>query len=198
MQNSSAILIFFNERRAFVMESKRKNSTEASTISIMLGPITSILGSPSIAEKILRGAIPPANQEKALVLRSSLVVRAGRYENHQQLAEARAREQQAADELTQMKDDRDSFADKFERSGVLVVELREALGKAKDSTVEEFKSLSEFLGTVEDAASKYFSEGILHNGDIYDDDQDALSYRNEWAFLIMAISTLAIKMPIIS
>ena len=59
-----------------------------------------------------------------------------------------------------MKDDRDLFADKFERSGVLVVELREALGKAKDSVVEEFKSSSEFLGAVEDAASKYFGEGF--------------------------------------
>ncbi|GFY87646.1 hypothetical protein Acr_05g0012850 [Actinidia rufa] len=42
----------------------------------------------------------------------------------QQLAESRACEQQANDELAKMKSDRDSLADKLERSGVLVNELR--------------------------------------------------------------------------
>ena len=28
--------------------------------------------------------------------------------------------------------------------------------------------------------------GVLNNSDIHNRDQDALSYRNEWAFLIMA------------
>ncbi|GFS35981.1 hypothetical protein Acr_00g0043180 [Actinidia rufa] len=78
----------------------------------------------------------------------------------QQLAKAQAREQQAIDELAKMKNDQDSFADKFERSGVLVVELRKALDKAKDSTIEEFKSSSESLVPVEDAASKYFGKGF--------------------------------------
>ena len=32
--------------------------------------------------------------------------------------------------------------------------------------------------------------GILDNGDIHNGNQDALSYRNEWAFLIMATSTI--------
>ncbi|GFZ12756.1 aluminum activated malate transporter family protein [Actinidia rufa] len=78
----------------------------------------------------------------------------------QQLAESRACEQQANDELAKMKSDRDSLADKLERSGVLVNELREALDKAKESAVEEFKSSSEFVVAVEDSAFKYFSEGF--------------------------------------
>ncbi|GFS31497.1 hypothetical protein Acr_00g0017710 [Actinidia rufa] len=41
-----------------------------------------------------------------------------------------------------------------------VVELREALAQTKDSVVEEFKSSSDFLGAVEDVASKYFGEGF--------------------------------------
>ncbi|GFS43542.1 hypothetical protein Acr_00g0085660 [Actinidia rufa] len=78
----------------------------------------------------------------------------------QQLAESRARVQQANDELAKMKSDRDSLADKLERSGVLVNELREALDKANESAVEEFKSSSEFVVAVEDSASKYFGEGL--------------------------------------
>ncbi|GFZ09245.1 hypothetical protein Acr_20g0010530 [Actinidia rufa] len=78
----------------------------------------------------------------------------------QQLAEFRACEQQANDELAKMKSDRDLLADKLERSGVLVNELKEALDKAKESAVEEFKSSSEFVVAVEDSASKYFGEGF--------------------------------------
>ncbi|GFZ06998.1 hypothetical protein Acr_18g0011680 [Actinidia rufa] len=78
----------------------------------------------------------------------------------QQLAKARVREQQANDELTKAKSDRDSLVDKFERSGALVVELREALDKAKEFAVEEFKSSSEFVVAIEDFASKYFGEGF--------------------------------------
>ncbi|GFY96756.1 hypothetical protein Acr_11g0010620 [Actinidia rufa] len=78
----------------------------------------------------------------------------------QQLAESRAREQQALDELAKAKGDRDSLADHLGKSGALVNELREALNKAKESAVEEFKSSSEFMVVVEDAASKYFGEGF--------------------------------------
>ncbi|GFY80650.1 hypothetical protein Acr_01g0004590 [Actinidia rufa] len=85
----------------------------------------------------------------------------------QKLAEARAREQQTGDDLAKMKEERDASVDKFERSGVLVVELREAFTRAKDSIVEEFKSSSEFLGAMEDATSKYFSEGFA-NGSFAD------------------------------
>ena len=78
----------------------------------------------------------------------------------QQLAEARAREQQVSNKFAKLKDERDTLADKVEKSGILVVELREAMTRAKKSVMEEFKSSSDFLGAVEDAASKYFGEGF--------------------------------------
>ncbi|GFY91216.1 hypothetical protein Acr_07g0014120 [Actinidia rufa] len=78
----------------------------------------------------------------------------------QQLAESRAREQQANDELARMKSDRGLLTDKLERSGLLVNELREALNKSKESAVEEFKSSSEFMVAVKDSTSKYFGEGF--------------------------------------
>ncbi|GFZ03473.1 hypothetical protein Acr_16g0000970 [Actinidia rufa] len=169
------------------------------------GSAPSILGSPSVAERLLRGVIPPADKEKvdkltldqtatklfhvigqALVLGSSLAVRSrevgeqaslqeGRVASmetevdrlqklaadfEQQLAESRAREQQSLDELAKAKGDRDSLADHLGKSGALVNELREALNKAKESAVEEFKSSSEFMVAIEDAASKYFGEGF--------------------------------------
>ncbi|GFZ04834.1 hypothetical protein Acr_17g0004060 [Actinidia rufa] len=71
-----------------------------------------------------------------------------------------SREQQSLDELAKAKGDRDSLADHLGKSGALVNELREALNKAKESAVEEFKSSSEFMVAVEDAASKYFGEGF--------------------------------------
>ncbi|GFZ17187.1 hypothetical protein Acr_26g0004570 [Actinidia rufa] len=78
----------------------------------------------------------------------------------QQLDESRARKQQSLDELAKAKGDRDSLADYLGKSGALVNELREALNKARESAVEEFKSSSEFMVAVEDAASKYFGEGF--------------------------------------
>ncbi|GFZ09196.1 hypothetical protein Acr_20g0010040 [Actinidia rufa] len=59
-----------------------------------------------------------------------------------------------------LKDDRDAIVDKLERSGVLVVGIWETLARAKTFALEEFKSSSNFLGVVEDVASKYFSEGF--------------------------------------
>ena len=76
------------------------------------------------------------------------------------MVEAQVREQQANDELAKTKSDRDSLDKKVKRSGVLVVELREALDKAKESIVDEFKSSSEFVVAVEDSAFKYFGEGF--------------------------------------
>ncbi|GFS38591.1 hypothetical protein Acr_00g0058480 [Actinidia rufa] len=113
----------------------------------------------------------------------------------QQLAESRAREQQANDELAKMKSDRGLLTDKLERSGLLVNELREALDKAKESAVEEFKSSSEFMVVVEDSASKYFGEGFdfckvqlqRHHSDLAIDlegtvvDQDLLAEQDEAA-----------------
>ncbi|GFZ16808.1 hypothetical protein Acr_26g0000780 [Actinidia rufa] len=45
------------------------------------------------------------------------------------------------------------------------------------------------------AGRRRADQSVLDNGDVHNDDQDALSYSNEWAFFIMAISTMAIKMP---
>ncbi|GFZ01919.1 hypothetical protein Acr_15g0005280 [Actinidia rufa] len=132
----------------------------SANLGTVLGPTASILGSPSIAEKLLRGVIPPTDKEKVLVLGSSLTGRAGRRGSMPLSKKGKQLLWRANDELAKMKSDRDSLADKFEKSGVLVVELREALDKAKESTVEEFKSLSEFLVAVEDSASKYFGKGF--------------------------------------
>ncbi|GFY99327.1 hypothetical protein Acr_13g0007280 [Actinidia rufa] len=220
--------------------SLRPGEGTSANLSTVSSPTTSILGSPSMAEKLLRGVIPRADKEKvekltldqtatklfhvigqAMVLSSSLAVwsreagehaslqegRAASMETEvtrlqklstdleQQLAEARVREQQANDELAKTKSDRDSLADKFTRSGVLVVELREALDKDKESAVEEFKSSSEFVVAVEDSASKYFGEGFdfckvqlrRHHPDLAIDlegtvvDQDLLAEQDEAA-----------------
>ncbi|GFY93717.1 hypothetical protein Acr_09g0001630 [Actinidia rufa] len=185
--------------------SPRPGEGSSANLGTVLGPTASMLGSPSVAEKLLRGVIPPTDKEKvekltldqtatklfhvigqALVLGSSLAVRSreageqasiqeGRAASmeteiarlqkvaadlEQQLAESRAREQQANDELAKAKSDRDLLSDKFERSGMLVNELREDLNKSKEFSVEEFKSSSEFMVAVEDSASKYFGEGF--------------------------------------
>ncbi|GFZ09933.1 hypothetical protein Acr_21g0005320 [Actinidia rufa] len=185
--------------------SPRPGEGSSANLGTVLGPTSSMLGSPSVAEKLLRGVIPPVDKEKvekltldqtatklfhvigqALVLGLSLAVRSreageqaslqeGRASSmeteiarlqkvaadlEQQLAESRAHEHQANDELAKAKSDRDSLSDKFERSGVLVNELTEALNKSKEFAVEEFKSSSEFMMAVEDSTSKYFGEGF--------------------------------------
>ncbi|GFZ04898.1 hypothetical protein Acr_17g0004700 [Actinidia rufa] len=98
----------------------------------------------------------------ALVLDSSLAVRSREVGDHASLQEGQAAsmESEANDELVKMKSDQDPLADKFERSGVLVVKLSEALDKAKESVVEEFKSSPEFLVAIEDSTSKYFGKGF--------------------------------------
>ena len=62
--------------------------------------------------------------------------------------------------MAKLKNEWDDVADKLEKSIILVVELREAVSRAKKFVVDEFKSSSEFLKIVEDAASKYFGEGF--------------------------------------
>ncbi|GFZ09596.1 hypothetical protein Acr_21g0001950 [Actinidia rufa] len=202
--------------------SSRLGEGTSATIGAALGPTASILGSPSVAEKLLRGMIPPADKEKVEKLTldqtatklfhvigqasfqegraASMETEVARLQKlsavlKQQLAEARVHEQQANDELAKTKSDRDSLADKVKRSGVLVVELREALSKAKESAVEEFKSSSEFMVAIEDSASKYFGEGFdfckvqlrRHHPDLAIDlegtmvDQDLLAEQDEVA-----------------
>ena len=62
--------------------------------------------------------------------------------------------------MTKLKNKRGNFADKLEKSSILVVEFQEAVSRAKKFVVDEFKSSSEFLETIKDAASKYFGEGF--------------------------------------
>ncbi|GFZ06763.1 hypothetical protein Acr_18g0009330 [Actinidia rufa] len=163
--------------------SSRPRKGTSANLGIVLGPTASILGSPFVAERLLRGVIPPADKEKVEKITldqtetklfhvigqegrvASMEIEVARLQKlatdlEQQVDESRAREQQANNELAKIKSDRDSLVDKLERSGVLVNELREALDKAKESTMEEFKSSSEFVVAVEDSASKYFGEGF--------------------------------------
>ncbi|GFS36164.1 hypothetical protein Acr_00g0044410 [Actinidia rufa] len=97
---------------------------------------------------------------QALVLGSSLAIRSREAGEQASLQEVRVASMQANDELAKMKSDLGLLTDKLEKSGLLVNELREALNKAKDSVVEEFKSSSEIMVAVEDSASKYFGEGF--------------------------------------
>ncbi|GFZ15755.1 hypothetical protein Acr_25g0001640 [Actinidia rufa] len=138
------------------------------------GPSISILGSPSVAERLLRGVIPQADKEKVekLTLDQTatklfhVIGQKLAADFKQQLAESRAREQQALDELAKAKGDRDSLADHLGKSGAL-----------------------------EDAASKYFGEGFdfckvqlrRHHPDLAIDlegtvvDQDLLAEQDEAA-----------------
>ena len=59
-----------------------------------------------------------------------------------------------------MKEERDTFANKLEKSAVLVGVLRDSVAQSKEFSVEEFKYSSEFEVVVENATSKYFGEGL--------------------------------------
>ncbi|GFZ16471.1 hypothetical protein Acr_25g0008800 [Actinidia rufa] len=181
--------------------SPRPGEGSSANLGAALGPTASMLGSPSVAEKLLAGGDSPSRQGESgeahlgpdgdetlpcdrpgtfrgafqLEAEEQMSLQEGRAASmeteiarlqkvaadlERQLAESRAREQQANDELAKAKSDRDLLSDKFERSGMLVNELREALNKSKEFVVEEFKSSSEFMVAVEDSASKYFGEGF--------------------------------------
>ncbi|GFY88794.1 hypothetical protein Acr_06g0007340 [Actinidia rufa] len=218
--------------------SPRPGEGSSANLGTILGPTASMLGSPSVAEKLLRGVIPPADKEKvekltldqtatklfhvigqALVFGSSLAVRSKEAGEQASLQEGRLLPWKLKllasrrllptwnsnwpspvlvsirpmTSLPRRKSDRDSLSDKFERSGVLVNELREALNKSKEFAVEEFKSSSEFMVAVEDSASKYFGEGFnfckvqlrRHHPDLAIDlegtvvDQDLLTEQDE-------------------
>ncbi|GFY98626.1 hypothetical protein Acr_13g0000270 [Actinidia rufa] len=93
------------------------------------GSAPSILGSPSVAERLLRGreAGEQASLQEGRV--ASIETEVARLQKlaadfEQQLAESRACEQQSLDELAKAKGDRDSLADHLGKSGALVNELR--------------------------------------------------------------------------
>ncbi|GFS36166.1 hypothetical protein Acr_00g0044420 [Actinidia rufa] len=173
--------------------------------------LPSILGSPSVAERLLRGVIPPTDKEKvdkltldqtatklfhvigqALVLGSSLAIRSREAGEQASLQEVRV-----ASMVTEVAhEERPRLVDRQAREiGFVGERAKEALNKAKDSAVEEFKSSSEFMVAVEDSASKYFGEGFdfckvqlrRHHPDLAIDlegivvDQDLLEEQNEAA-----------------
>ncbi|GFZ19762.1 hypothetical protein Acr_28g0004670 [Actinidia rufa] len=148
------------------------------------------LGQPVCGREVAAGVIPLADKEKvdkltldqtatklfhvigqALVLSSSLAVRS----------------REVGEQASLQEGSRDRV--------LLVNELREALDKANESAVEEFKSSSEFMVAVEDSASKYFGEGFdfckvqlrQHHPDLAIDlegtvvDQDLLAEQDEAA-----------------
>ena len=78
----------------------------------------------------------------------------------QQLAEARAREQQVGDEFAKLKDERDTLADSLGKAGILVADLRERVDHSEKLAIEEFKFSSDFSEAVDNVASKYFGEGF--------------------------------------
>ncbi|GFS34931.1 hypothetical protein Acr_00g0036810 [Actinidia rufa] len=148
----------------------KKKATSSSKAPAIQSPLLRILGKVPrlILEKVEKLTLDQTATKlfhvisQALVLGSSLAVHSREAGEKESLQEGRvtSMETEANDELAKMKSDRDSLADKLERSGVLVNELREALNKAKESAVEEFKSSSEFVVAVEDSASKYLREGF--------------------------------------
>ncbi|GFS37718.1 hypothetical protein Acr_00g0053620 [Actinidia rufa] len=121
----------------------------STNLSTALGPIASILGSLSMAEKILRGVILPTVKEKmekhtldqmatrlfhqSLVLGSSLAVQSRKARKEASLQQGRAAflESKAKDDTAKLNEDRDAVIEKLERSGILVVELQETMAWAK-------------------------------------------------------------------
>ncbi|GFS39127.1 hypothetical protein Acr_00g0061240 [Actinidia rufa] len=164
-----------SSRAILVPKSGECSSANPTTV---LGPRASFLGSPSMAEKMLSGVVPPEDKKKAMVFGSSLAIRSrdardevtlqhGRVASLesvvayvQKLAEAQVHEQQAVDELAKMKDAQDAIADKLAKSEILVAELHESVVRSKKLAVEAFKSSDEFLDAVEATATKYFGEGF--------------------------------------
>ncbi|GFS35921.1 hypothetical protein Acr_00g0042710 [Actinidia rufa] len=181
--------------------SPRPGKGSSANLGTVLGPTASILGSPSVAEKLLRGVIPQPTRRRwrsspwtrrrrssstrwclahlwlfgagspgswHLFKRGELLLWRPKLLASRRLlpiwtsnwpspALVSSRPMMSS---PRRKSDRDLLSDQCGRSGVLVNELREALNKSKDSAVEEFKSSSEFMAAVEDAASKYFGEGF--------------------------------------
>ena len=78
----------------------------------------------------------------------------------QQLAEARAREQQVGDEVAKVKAERDAFSDSLTKAGLLVEDLRGRVERAGQLAVEEFKSSSDYAEAVESSSSRYFGDGF--------------------------------------
>ncbi|GFS40236.1 hypothetical protein Acr_00g0067310 [Actinidia rufa] len=160
----------------FFTEARDGTSTNLGTI---LGLGASIILSPSVAKKILRGVIPPADKEKvekltldqtATKLFHIIIYGKKRPFNKGELHLWKARCPASRSWIANWNNNwpRPELESsrpwmnwpRSGRSGVLVVELRKTLARSKTFVVEEFKSSLGFLRVVEDAASKYFGEGF--------------------------------------
>ncbi|PSS36116.1 Glucosamine-1-phosphate N-acetyltransferase like [Actinidia chinensis var. chinensis] len=146
---------------------------------VTLGPGTSKLGNPSVAEKILAGVILHADKEKvnklsldqvvtkffhivgqAVVLGSSLTIRNRDIGNdaafqitRAELPEIEMREQKATEELKEK-------IEAVARLEAEVAELKKNESLAKGKAIKEYKSSNDFQDAIESAASKYFGESF--------------------------------------
>ncbi|GFZ10826.1 hypothetical protein Acr_22g0002240 [Actinidia rufa] len=150
--------------------SKRANSVlkPREGISVNLGTVlglqASILGSLSLAEKIIGRVILPSDKEKVDKLTLDQVVTRFFHAIGQQAVvlgsslEIQSRE--ARDEVTLQQGQVDSLeGEMLAKSEILVAELRQRVAHSKKLAMEDFKSL-DFQDAVETTASKYFGEGF--------------------------------------
>ncbi|GFS33127.1 hypothetical protein Acr_00g0026490 [Actinidia rufa] len=109
----------------------------------------SMLGNPSMAEKILVGIILPDDKEKAVVLGSSLTVR----KLEGLLTEFGEQEQKATKKLKEK-------IEAVARLEAEVAELKKNEALTKGKAIKEYKSLNDFQEAVKSVAFKYFGEGF--------------------------------------
>ncbi|GFZ04454.1 hypothetical protein Acr_17g0000260 [Actinidia rufa] len=155
--------------------SPRPGEGSSANLGTVLGPTASILGSPSVAEKLLRGVIPPADKEKvekltldqtatklfhvigqALVLGSSLAVRSREAGELASLQEGRAASMET--EIARLQKVAADLDQQLAESRAREQQTNDELAKAKSDR----DSLSDQCGRSArvDAASKYFGEGF--------------------------------------
>ncbi|PSS21385.1 Outer dense fiber protein [Actinidia chinensis var. chinensis] len=164
---------------------RRKGQCRSPKISIRVvsGLNISLMENPAAAKKLLEGVIPPANNEEAVMLGSSLIgrgrkmreevmtqqawaVSVGSEMSHAQwlatklegqVAELGTQEQQATEELRRMREDRNTTVERLEKE---VAELKERETLAKESAVQGYKSSDDFYEAVLWAASRLYDKGL--------------------------------------
>ncbi|GFY96664.1 hypothetical protein Acr_11g0009700 [Actinidia rufa] len=161
-----------------------------------IGSGVSMISSAHVARKVLGKAIPPADKEKVEQLSSEDLVT----KSFHALGQNRALK--AEGWLVKLSEQVMKFGADSAKSEVVarleaeVAELTSKLDQAKELSIEEFKSSKDFKVAVTDSTATYFSEGLINYGikmlltnrriqvcDIFNGDQDALSFSNEWTYL---------------
>ncbi|GFS37381.1 hypothetical protein Acr_00g0051650 [Actinidia rufa] len=125
----------------------------SANLRVDLGPNTSVLEYPGVAEKLVQGLTLLADQEALEKLDldraiTRLLYSIGRLEGW--VTDLEAEKQRTADELKMEKEERAADQERFQKEVAL----------AKESTVQEYKSLDDFHEAVEWAASKFYGEGF--------------------------------------